>query len=301
MLAACLFAAGTAAAEKVALTFDDLPLNGALPAGTTRSAITRETLAVLKRLDVPPSYGFVNARKLEGSPDGALALRLWVDAGHPVGNHAYSHMDLHKNSAEDYTRDIVQNEPALELLSTRDGTVSDSWRWFRYPFLREGETLDKRRAVRAFLAQRGYRIAQTTLDYEDYLWNTAYARCLDRGDKEAMAWLRESYLEMATAYLKSGRETARMVFGREISHVLLLHLGAFSSTILPDLVALLRKEGFQLTTLEDAQSDPVYALDPDVASKWGGTLTELFMEARSLKYTYPKKPREKLEGICKAT
>ena len=61
------------------------------------------------------------------------------------------------------------------------------------------------------------------------------------------------------------RETAKLAFGREISHVFLLHLGAFSPVILPDLFALLEKEGFQLTTLEDAQSDPVYAIDPDLA------------------------------------
>jgi hypothetical protein len=30
---------------KVALTFDDLPLNGTLPAGVTRVEITRDTLA----------------------------------------------------------------------------------------------------------------------------------------------------------------------------------------------------------------------------------------------------------------
>lgn len=294
-------ASGACLAEKVALTFDDLPLNGAQPAGVSKSQITRDTLAVFKRFNVPPSYGFVNARKLEGSSDSALALRLWVDAGNPVGNHAYSHMDLHANSVEDFSRDVIQNEPALELLSVRDGIIPDTWKWFRYPYLREGETLEKRRATRAFLAQRGYRIAQTTLDHEDYLWNSAYARCLDRKDTAAIAWLRESYLEMAAAYIKGGRETAKLAFGREISHVFLLHLGAFSPVILPDLFALLQKEGFQLTTLEDAQSDPVYAIDPDVAAKWGGTHTELVMQSKGLKYDgYPKKPRERLNTICAA-
>jgi len=298
LFVAILSATLPAMAEKLALTFDDLPLNGAQPAGVSKTTITQETVAVLKRFKVPPSYGFVNARKLEGSPDGATALRAWVDAGHPVGNHAYSHMDLHQNTVEAFTRDILQNEPSLMLLSTRD---ADAWRWFRYPYLREGETLDKRRAVRAFLEKSRYRVAQTTLDHEDYLWNTAYARCLDRKDTAAIAWLRESYLEMAAAYIKGGRETAKLAFGREISHVFLLHLGAFSPVILPDLLALIEKEGFQLTTLEDAQSDPVYAIDPDVASKWGGTLTELVMESKGLKYGgYPKKPREKLEKICAA-
>jgi peptidoglycan-N-acetylglucosamine deacetylase len=67
---------GTAvcAAQKVAITFDDLPLNGELPAGVTRAEIMRDTLAVLKQRHVPAGYGFINAKKLEGNPDAAEAL-----------------------------------------------------------------------------------------------------------------------------------------------------------------------------------------------------------------------------------
>ena len=71
------------------------------------------------------------------------------------------------------------------------------WRWFRYPYLHEGDTLEKRRAVRAFLSTNGYRIAQTTLDFEDYLWNSAYARCWMRKDETSIQWLRESYRSAA--------------------------------------------------------------------------------------------------------
>ena len=60
---------------KVALTFDDLPWNGALRGGHKQSEIARDTLAVLKQHHVPPSYGFINAEKLERNPDGALADR----------------------------------------------------------------------------------------------------------------------------------------------------------------------------------------------------------------------------------
>ena len=67
-------------AQKVAITFDDLPLNGDLPPGVTRVQIARDTLAVLKEWHVPASYGFVNAKKLEGNPDAAEALKIWASA-----------------------------------------------------------------------------------------------------------------------------------------------------------------------------------------------------------------------------
>ena len=153
---------GAGAAQKVAITFDDLPLNGELPAGVTRVEIARDTLAVLKKRHVPAAYGFGNARKLEGTPDAAEALKLWA-AAKPVGNHTYSHMDLNPNPAEAFEREIELNEPALELVAAKDA----NWHWLRYPYLREGDTVEKRRAVRAYLQAHQYRVAQVTLDWED--------------------------------------------------------------------------------------------------------------------------------------
>ena len=100
---------GTCAAQKLAITLDDLPQNGGLPPGVTRVEITKSTLAVLKKRHVPPVYGFINSKKLEGSADGAEALKLWA-AAEPVGNHTYTHMDLEQNPPEAFERDIEQDE-----------------------------------------------------------------------------------------------------------------------------------------------------------------------------------------------
>jgi peptidoglycan/xylan/chitin deacetylase (PgdA/CDA1 family) len=283
------------AAEGVALTFDDLPLNGTMPRGATQADIVKQVLPIFRKHKLPPVFGFINAKKLEGNPKGAEALQLWVAGGQRVGSHTYSHVDLSRSSVEDFSRDVVQNEPALLLLAPRS-----DWRWFRYPYLHEGDSLDKRHAVRKFLDERGYRIAQTTLDYEDYLWNSVYARCLDKADTQAIAWLRTSYLDTASAYLDANRAMARLVYGREIKHVLLLHLGAFSPDILPPLFEMLKRKGFELTTLEDAQTDDAYRSDPDYAHENTGTLLEQHMDARKITYPpVPKKPRKELDELCR--
>jgi peptidoglycan/xylan/chitin deacetylase (PgdA/CDA1 family) len=116
-----LAAAAAAPPLKVALTFDDLPLNGTQPAGVSQSQMTRDTLAVFRKYRIPPSYGFIVARGLENNPDGALALQLWVKAGHPLANHTYSHPNLDRITAEDFTREILRNEPVLELLMPPGG------------------------------------------------------------------------------------------------------------------------------------------------------------------------------------
>jgi len=306
LLAAILIGGAAIGAEpklKVALTFDDLPLNGTLPLGAKQSDFARDTIKVLKKHRIPPSYGFINATQLERNPDGAKALQIWVDGGHPLANHTYTHLDLTKNSAEDFQREILRNEPALELLmpeGRKVGGGTHDWRWFRYPYLHEGDTLEKRRAVRAFLAGNGYRIAQTTLDFGDYYWNSAYARCWLRKDEASIEWLKESYRTAAREFTRFEVQNSRAVFGRDIHHVMLLHLGAFSSHILPDLFRILDEEGFEIVTLEEAQKDPAYDYDPDVADPRGGTLTELGMKAKNIAWpaNTPQLPRERLTTIC---
>jgi len=283
---------------KVALTFDDLPLNGAKPASRSKEQITRDTVAVLKKHRIPPSFGFINARGLERSPDGARALQVWIGSGNPLGNHTYSHLSLTKGSAEEFEQEILRNEPVLELLTPVK--AKSDWHWLRYPFLHEGDTVEKRRAVREFLRVNGYQVAQTTLDWEDYLWNGAHARCLDKNDQAAIEWLRSSYLSEAERWIRAQRNFAKLVWGREINHVALLHLGSFSSAILPDLFALLDREGFDIVTLEEAQRDPIYQSDPDIGAPNGGTLTELMMQAKGIPWPegLADKPREKLRTLC---
>jgi len=283
------------AGQKVAITFDDLPLNGDLPPGLTQVQIARNTVAVLKVRHLPAAYGFINAKRLEGDPDAAEALKLWA-ATEPFGNHTYGHIDLNASPAEAFEREIEENEPALELLAEKD----ENWHWLRYPFLREGETVEKRRAVRAYLQAHGYRVAQVTLDWEDYLWNSAYARCAAKDDAQSIAWLKSSYLTIESSYLDLGRDLAKLVYGHDINHVLLLHLGAFSSAILPDALDLMQKKGFTFVTLEEAESDSVYEGDPDVGSKYGGTLLELWIEAKKIKFpAVMEKPYDRLKEICK--
>ncbi len=284
---------GASAAQKLAITFDDLPRNGELPPGVTQAETAKNVVEILKKRHVPPVYGFINAKKLEGSPDGADGLKVWA-AAEPVGNHTYSHMDLEQNTAEAFGREIAEDEPALELLQSKD-----TWHWFRYPYLHEGDTVEKRRAVRAYLKTHGYRIAQVTLDWEDYLWNTAYARCVAKNETKSMEWLRSSYLSTASVFLDLGREQAKLIYGHEINYVLLMHLGAYSSTILPDALDLLKKKGFKLVTLEEAESDPAYDGDPDMGLHDAGTMLDQWMQVKGIKDPpHDEKPYKELESVC---
>jgi peptidoglycan/xylan/chitin deacetylase (PgdA/CDA1 family) len=289
-------AAGQQRAE-VAITVDDLPVHGHLPPNTTRAEIAKRMIEAFKAKGVPGVYGFVNLKNIgaNGDTEKDSVLKIWADSGFPLGNHTFSHIDLNTATVQAFENEIVANEPVLKgLMGSRD------WRWLRYPFLHEGDTLEKRHAIRKYLADHGYKVAQVTLDFADYAWNNPYARCVAKQDTQSIEWLKSSYLQTAKDDIALDRKLSAMLFRRDIKYVLLMHIGALDSVLLPDLLDLFKKEGFDFVSLEEAEKDPAYQSDPDAALLHGGTLLEQLTEAKHLKYPpHPDRPMGKLDAICR--
>src|SRR5206468_979621 len=100
-------------------------------------------------------------------------LKDWTSMGYFLGNHTYNHADLNKVSPGEFSKEILSNESTLARFSR-----AEDFKFFRYPFLREGNTAEKRSTVRKFLLEHSYSIAEVTIDFGDYAWNAPYVRCL---------------------------------------------------------------------------------------------------------------------------
>jgi peptidoglycan/xylan/chitin deacetylase (PgdA/CDA1 family) len=287
--------AGTPERMEIAITVDDLPAHGPLPAGTTRVGVAVDMIKALKAHGVSNVYGFVNARRLKDQPETAAVLSAWVEAGFSLGNHTYEHMDLDKTDAKVFEEDIAADEPVLSsLMGSRD------WHWFRYPFVHQGDSVEKSVAVRTYLLEHGYKIAHVTLDFQSYLWNEPYARCVSEADSGAIEWLKESYLGSAMEYISMARQLANTIFHRPIKHVLLLHIGAFESVMLPALLNELTRRGARFISLPEAGADPAYESRPDATRPLNGSLLDQWVQARHLPYPpHAEKPLEKLNAACR--
>lgn len=282
---------------EMAITVDDLPVHGDLPANTTRAEIAKKVIEAFKAKGVPGVYGFVNAKNIgaNGDTEKDSVLKIWANSGFPLGNHTFSHIDLNTSTIQAFEDEIVANESVLQgLMGGRD------WHLLRYPFLHEGDTLEKRHAIRNYLADHGYKVAQVTLDFGDYAWNNPYARCVAKQDTQSIEWLKSSYLQAAKDDIELDRKLSAQLFGRDIKYVLLMHIGALDSVMLPDLLDLFRKMGFHFVSLKEAQKDPAYQSDPDAALKFGGTLLEQLTEAKHLQYPpHADRPMDKLDAVCR--
>src|SRR6266436_6302766 len=145
MKLACLFCfacvgmlilASATFSQQLAITIDDLPSHGSLPPGKTRTDVAKSILKTLKDARAPKVYGFVNAKKLEQHPEDIEVLKLWRKAGFPLGNHTYAHLSLNDSSADQFDQNVAADESTLKSMMDHQ-----NWRWFRYPYLWEGDTL----------------------------------------------------------------------------------------------------------------------------------------------------------------
>ncbi len=106
------------------------------------------------------------------SDAGRELIAGWAGQGHLIGNHSYSHLNLDNTSLAKFTADAVKNEPLI-------ASYQHLTPLFRYPFFKEGSTVEKRDGMRSFLRHRGYRIGSGGIDYtlRDLADQTGVARC----------------------------------------------------------------------------------------------------------------------------
>jgi len=183
-------------------------------------------------------------------------VKDWVHAGYALGNHTYDHPDFAQTPLNKEEEEILRNEKYIKK------SRSD-WKWFRYPFLQEGNTLAKRDGLRKFLANHHYKIAQVTLNWDDDSYKDPYTRCMKRGDHAEVEKLKATYLEAARSQLLKADADAKLVFGRPIKHIMLVHSGEFMALIGKDLIRLYKDMGVKFISLDEAARDPIYAQNPN--------------------------------------
>jgi peptidoglycan/xylan/chitin deacetylase (PgdA/CDA1 family) len=295
LLAGLLAGCSTLSRDKplrLAVTVDDLPVHGPLPPGDTAQRIAAELIAGLRAGGAREAHGFLNGHWTQSQPATRDILRQWREAGLPLANHGWAHRNLNELSIPEFEQEVARNEPILQQVARRD-----EWHWFRYPFLAEGDDPAKRSAARAVLARRGYRIAAVTMDFSDWRWTGAYARCHEQSDRQSIDNLERAYLDAARESIRHSRFLSHRVHRRDIPYVLLLHGGAFTARMMPRLLRLYRDEGFRFVSLEQAQRDRAYATITNPARPGPAATLEGQAAARNIPVP-PRSGQEFLDLVC---
>jgi peptidoglycan/xylan/chitin deacetylase (PgdA/CDA1 family) len=257
------------ARQEIAITIDDLPLNGNAFAVKRLQDMTQKLLYGIKKYQIPV-VGFVNESQLyvPGETDARIAiLKAWVDAGVELGNHTFSHVGLANTSLAVYQDDFIRGETISNMLMKPKG---QKLRYFRHPFLQMGKTRDIEQSFEKFIAERGYKITPVTIDSMDWMFLAAYANAKKQGDLKMLAQVSDEYLKLVDLRFDYSEKMAIELFGRPIKHILLLHSNELNADNFDGLAKLMKNRGYQFITLEQALTDTVYQF-PDqyqATSSW---------------------------------
>ena len=268
LLVAWSAAAQAPAPRQVAITIDDLPMAMNSNDLKAMQAMTAKLLNTL-RSNAVPAIGFVNEGQLyvRGEVDARIAvLRQWLDAGMELGNHTYAHPSLFTTPRAEFEDDVIRGEVVLRRLLAAHGSKP---RYFRHPFLNTGPNGQVRDELEAFLRARGYTVAPVTVDHTDYMFASAYANALRRGDASLAARVQRTYLEHLEPAFEYFEKLSREVTGGDHPQILLIHANQLNADSLAEMIACLRRRGYSFITLAEALKHPVYSLRDGYAGAAG--------------------------------
>ena len=237
-------------AKQIAFSFDD----GLNPtANFQANSINQALLNQLKTSNIQamifPSYSKI------GDFQGKQLVRIWGEHGHLIGNHSAFHQNLNHPdvSAHDYIKSIQINESIFKDLPNY------TYR-FRFPYLKEGDSIQKRDQVRTWLQKNHYLPSNVSIDASDWFYNLKYLELIQAQQPEKLALLKRAYLAHLLDRAHYYDTLSVQLLKRSPKHILLLHTNAINAAYLTDIIGAFNSESWSFININEALNDPIYNL-----------------------------------------
>jgi peptidoglycan/xylan/chitin deacetylase (PgdA/CDA1 family) len=251
LLAGTLLGAA-ADSQSIALTFDD----GPTMSDRTGLGPAERNAAILRHLADAHLKSILFVTRTDQDPQRNALIREWGVEGHRIGNHTATHPDLDEVTLSSFEEDFLRCDAALSSLP-------GFTRRFRFPYLKEGNTVAKREGFRAFLDSRNYEAGPVSVDASDWYYSQRLAAKLDKHPEADTRPYRDAYLRHLYDRALYYDGLSHRVLGRSVAHVLLLHHNLINALFLADVIRMFEEKGWTLIDSDQAFQDPVYRLRPD--------------------------------------
>jgi peptidoglycan/xylan/chitin deacetylase (PgdA/CDA1 family) len=237
------------------LTFDDGSIDDA--PGYTSERWNEMLLRRLREANVQAVF-FVKGAAVDNAK-GREVLKTWDAAGHLIANHTYSHwfFNSSKLTLNDFIADVVKNDSLIR-------GYSNYTKLFRFPYLKEGNTPEKRDGFRQFLKEHTYRNGYVTIDASDWYVNSRLLAALKKDSTADIAPYRDYYLQHIYDRALYYNDLSKKLTGRQIQHSLLLHHNPAAALFMGDLIAMFKEKGWNVVNASDAYKDEIYKNEPNI-------------------------------------
>jgi len=244
--------------KEICITFNGLPEAHSFE-DADREALAYLILQTLKQHEVEAA-GFVVGERVEASFD---LLGQWLNEGHVLGNMTYSNQDLHEIGIEKFIENVQMGHKAIEQMLEGFGQKK---RYFRYPFMHYGNTLESKRQVALFLEHMNYTIAHATVIPEDYLYNLTLEKMGRVPDSAEFERLLNEYINSVLDELERQEMAAQELMGRPVRQILRLQFNRLNAVYLDEMLMAMKDMGYTFVSLDRALQDEMY----DIAEGYYG-------------------------------
>ncbi|PWJ43192.1 polysaccharide deacetylase family protein [Sediminitomix flava] len=233
----------------ISFTFDDGSIRD-MP-GYTLKEWNEQILTTLDKHKIKavlfPAGSFLKGEK------GEYILSSWNDDGHKIGNHTYNHPYYHsdKISLNDFKQELIKNDSIVKK-------YSNFIPLFRFPYLKEGNTIEKRDGFREFLSAQNYKMGYVTVDASDWYVNSKLLKTLKQDSTADVSGYKDFYVQHLLDRANYYDSLATKLTDRKVKHNLLLHHNLTSALFLDTLITSFKKNGWEVISAHEAFEDSIY-------------------------------------------
>lgn len=195
------------------------------------------------------------------SDENSAILDMAKEHGHQFGNHTHRHLNLNNVTPPDYSKDIDRcSELARKWINSK---------YFRYSYLRRGDTPEKRNYVLNHLQNRNMIVAPVTIDNNEWVYNRDYSKARNRNDAEEIDRQLKDYLQHMSEMSEKYRAMGVEIMDREVDHILLIHVNTINCDHLDKLLNQYKDEGWEFISLDEAMKDEFYLIQENYIGPHG--------------------------------
>jgi peptidoglycan-N-acetylglucosamine deacetylase len=264
--------------QSIAFTFDDGPKieNDARMNPSERNTLL---LQQLKEYGIKSAL-FITLR--DTHDDGLNLARKWGEDGHMIGNHTVNHTSLSskKVTLQSFKQELLGCDSIIRNMPGYS-------KRFRFPYLKEGDTKAKRDGFRIFMKSIGYQPAPVSVDASDWYYNSRLLSRLRDNPALNIEPYRKAYLNHLWDRACYYDSLSKLVLGRSVKHVLLLHHNTINAMFLGDIIRMFQEKGWRVIDAKTAFQDPVYKMEPKILPAGESIIWSLAKEKKVKGLRYP--------------
>ena len=216
-----------------------------------------------------PAIGFVTGNSVSDGekifPVRAEIVKMWRAEGFEVGLGNFKHVWFHNTPFDEYISGVEKNELAVQKILGEKTKL----RFFSYPYLNTGKSIEERDRFESWLSGKGLSSVKYTIDNNEWMYSYAYDTARNDNDLKTMKEVRTGFVRYMGEMFDHFEAYSQEMFRRDIAQTMVLTPSRLVADSADELFGMIERRGYSFVTMAEAQSDEAYELPENYVGNSG--------------------------------